>query len=72
MIETPMPMLTERNIHHYARALVEVHGKNAPYMAAIHAIARRECREPDASRLWLAVGEKSAAIIAGSPAGTLH
>ena len=67
-----MPTLTEQNIHQYAQALVEVHGENAPYMAAIHALARRESREPDASRLWLAVGERSAAIIAGSATETLH
>ena len=67
-----MNSLTEQNIRQYAQALVEVHGEHAPYVAAIHALARRESHEPKASQLWLAVGETSAAIIAGEAAGTLH
>lgn len=67
-----MTALTEHSIHQYAQALVDVHGRQAPYMAAIHALARRESSEPEGWHLWLAVGEVSATIICGQTTTPVH
>ena len=67
-----MTSLTEQSVHEYAQALVFVHGSQAPYFAAMHALARRESSEHEAWRLWLAVGDATAQLISVRSDQRLH
>ena len=67
-----MTPLTEQSVHQYAQALVYMHGRQAPYFAAMHALARRESSEHEAWRLWLAVGDATARLISVKSDQRLH
>ncbi len=64
--------LTDQNVSQYARALIRMHGRRAPYFAALHAMARQESGEAEGSRLWLAVERATLRLIAQGTEETVH